>query len=54
MQLDLTSGVSMQSLICDADYLGLLDCVKGSLLPPPLDANEMEKVRGQVLGGQCM
>ena len=43
--LHVPPSVTWEALIEDADYLGLLEQVKAAALPPPLDGNEMEKVR---------
>ncbi|CAI5505717.1 unnamed protein product [Closterium sp. Naga37s-1] len=60
--LNIPSGVTVDAVLSDADYLGLLDAVKSALLPPALDANEMHKVSGLELpcntggrntGGKC-
>ncbi|CAI5978125.1 unnamed protein product [Closterium sp. NIES-65] len=44
--LNIPSGVTVDAVLSDADYLGLLDAVKAARLPPGLDANEMHKVSG--------
>ncbi|CAI7891256.1 unnamed protein product [Closterium sp. NIES-54] len=41
--LKIPVGVTVDAVLGDADYLGLLDPVKAALLPPALDANEMHR-----------